>query len=179
LSIVGGLVGIPLALSEVARLHIPNYLHEFLEPVFAHSTAILQARAVPHPHSEELGLMGLTVVLAGAGLAVAYAFYIRNPELANQLAETFRTLYRVLVNKYYVDENYQAVFVRPMVWLSDRLLWQVFDVAVVDGAVNAAAARAQEMGAWLRRWQSGNTRSYGTWVALGALVVISYFVFWY
>ena len=174
LSVVGGWVGIPAALGEF--VHIPNYLEHFLEPVFAGANQ-LRPEAMPHPHSEELGFMGLTTLLALAGFAVAYSFYIRNPELANQLAQTFRSIYQVLANKYYVDEIYHAVIVRPMHWLSDRVFWQAFDVGIVDGAVNGAAARAQEMGAWLRRWQSGNTRSYGTWVALGALAVLTYFIF--
>ncbi len=175
LSVVGGWVGIPAALGE--RVYLSNYLEHFLEPVFAGANQLLRAHAVAHEHSEELGLMGLTTLLAVAGFAVAYSFYIRNPELANQLAKTFRTIYQILVNKYYVDEIYHALIVRPMHWLSDRVFWQAFDVGIVDGAINGAAARAQEMGAWLRRWQSGNTRSYGTWVALGALAVLTYFIF--
>jgi NADH-quinone oxidoreductase subunit L len=175
LSVVGGWIGIPAALGEI--VHVPNYLEHFLEPVFAGANQLLRAEAIPHLHSEELGLMGLTTVLAFVGFAVAYTFYIRNLELANQVAQTFRTLYQVLVNKYYVDEIYQAVIVRPLHWLSDRVFWQAFDVGIVDGAVNGAAARAQEMGAWLRRWQSGNTRSYGTWVTLGALAALTYFLF--
>ncbi|MCI0402810.1 MAG: NADH-quinone oxidoreductase subunit L, partial [Acidobacteria bacterium] len=175
LSIAGGWIGIPAALGE--RVHVPNYLEHFLEPVFAASNQLLRAQAMPHAHSEELGLMGLAILLAFVGFGVAYAFYLRNPELANQLAQTFRTPYQVLVNKYYVDEIYRALIVRPMHWLSERVFWQAFDVGVVDGAINGAAARAQEMGAWLRRWQSGNTRSYGTWVALGALAALTYFLF--
>jgi NADH-quinone oxidoreductase subunit L len=175
LSIVGGWVGIPAALGEM--IHVSNYLDHFLEPVFAGANQLLRAEAMAHSHSQELGLMGLTTLLAAAGFVVAYSFYIRNPELANQLAQTFRTIYQVLVNKYYVDEIYHAVFVRPMHWLSDRVFWQAFDVGIVDGVLNGAAARAQEMGAWLRRWQSGNARSYGTWVALGALAALTYFLF--
>jgi NADH-quinone oxidoreductase subunit L len=147
------------------------------EPVFAGSNALLQAGAAPHEHSEELGLAGLAVLLAAAGFVAAYAFYLRNPQLADQLAETFRGMYRVLVNKYYVDELYAALFVRPMNWISEKVLWQAFDVGVIDGLLNGSAERAQELGGWLRRWQSGNARSYGTWVAIGALAILSYFIF--
>lgn len=175
LSVVGGWVGIPAALGE--WVHIPNYLEHFLEPVFAPSTALLRARAATHTHGEELGLMGLTVLLAVAGLAIAYTFYIKNPELANQFANTFRAPYRLLVHKYYVDEIYHATVVHPLHWLSDRVFWQVVDVGLVDGTVNGVAARARNFGQWARRLQSGNTRSYGAWVAAGALLILSYFVF--
>ncbi|HSC77313.1 MAG TPA: NADH-quinone oxidoreductase subunit L, partial [Candidatus Acidoferrales bacterium] len=134
LSVVGGWVGIPAAMGEA--LHIPNYIDHFLEPVFAGSNALLRTGAAPHEHSEELGLAALAVLLAAAGFVTAYAFYLRNPQLADQLAETFRGMYRVLVNKYYVDELYAALFVRPMNWISERVLWQAFDVGVIDGLLN-------------------------------------------
>ncbi|MBI4462416.1 MAG: NADH-quinone oxidoreductase subunit L [Acidobacteria bacterium] len=174
LSTVGGWVGIPAVLGE--GLGISNWFEHFLEPVFSPSTVILRAQEGSHSHSEEMGLMGLAVVLALAGLAVAYAFYIRNPELANQLAEIFRKPYQVLVNKYYVDELYNAAVVQPLYWLSERVFWQVVDVGVVDGAVNGTASRAQRFGQWARLLQSGNTRSYGAWVVVGALAILSYFV---
>jgi NADH-quinone oxidoreductase subunit L len=174
LSVIGGWVGIPAALGHY--VHTANWFEHFLEPVFAPSARILQAGAATHAHSEELGLMGLTVLLAAFGLAVAYAFYVRNPELANQLTAAFRTPYQVLLNKYYVDEIYQAVVLRPMYWLSDRVFWQAVDIGLVDGAVNGAATRAQGFGRWVRRLQSGNTRSYAAWVVLGALAVLTFFM---
>jgi NADH-quinone oxidoreductase subunit L len=173
LSVIGGWVGIPAVLGE--RAGISNLFERFLEPVFSSSTAILRAEALPHSHSEELGLMGLTVLLALAGLGVAYAFYLRNPELARQLAETFRRPYQLLVGKYYVDEIYSAAIIRPLHWLSERVFWQEVDVKVVDGAANGLAARARGFGLWVRQLQSGNTRSYGAWVVVGALVILSYF----
>jgi NADH-quinone oxidoreductase subunit L len=177
LSVIGGWVGIPAALGDYLRTS--NLIERFLGPVFSSSTAILQTGGVVHSHTEELGLMGLTVLLALAGLAVAYAFYIRNLELANQLAATFRAPYRILLNKYYVDEIYFAVVVRPLRWLSDRVFWRAVDVGLVDGAVNGTAARAQDFGLWVRGLQSGNIRSYATWVVIGALAVLSYFLFGY
>ena len=81
------------------------------------------------------------------------------------------------MNKYYVDEIYGVLFVRPMNWISEKVLWQAFDVGVIDGVLNGTAERAQEAGGWLRRWQSGNARSYGTWVVIGALAILSYFIF--
>ncbi|MFQ5662313.1 MAG: NADH-quinone oxidoreductase subunit L [Terriglobia bacterium] len=175
LSVIGGWVGIPAALGE--HLRIPNLIDRFLAPVFSSSTAILHTGAVTHAHGEELVLTVITVLLAVLGLAIAYTFYIRNPELAKQLANTFRAPYQVLVNKYYADEIYAAVVVRPLHWLSQHIFWQGIDLGVVDGAVNGAAARAQGLGGWARRLQSGNTRSYGAWVVVGALVALSYFVF--
>jgi NADH-quinone oxidoreductase subunit L len=175
LSVVGGWVGLPAAIGDY--LGISNFFEHFLEPVFASSAALLQAGAMPHTHAEELGLMGVAVLATVLGLAVAYLFYILNPKLADTTAETLAAAHRVLKNKYYVDEIYNAAVVQPFHWLSDRIFWQVVDVGIVDGAVNAAAARARGFGQRIRYLQSGNTRSYAAWVILGAVVVLSYFVF--
>ena len=171
LALAGGWVGIPAALGGA------NHLEHFLEPVFASSRAMVRVQTIPHSHEEELALMGLTVLLAATSMGVAYAFYILNPELANNLAQTLRRPYQILVRKYYVDELYFAVVVRPLHWLSERVFWQAVDVQIVDGAVNATALRARGLGRWARRLQSGNARSYAAWVVAGAVVILSYFVF--
>jgi len=173
LALAGGWVGIPAALGGA------NRLARFLEPVFASSHALVQAQGqtILHSHEWELALMGLTALLAATGMGVAYAIYILNPELANNLAQTLRRPYQVLVRKYYVDELYFAAVVRPLHWLSERVFWQAVDVRIVDGAVNATASRARDLGRWARRLQSGNARSYAAWVVVGAVVILSYFVF--
>jgi len=76
-----------------------------------------------------------------------------------------------------VDELYFVAVVRPLHWLSERVFWQAVDVRIVDGAVNATALRARGLGRWARRLQSGNARSYAAWVVVGAVVILSYFVF--
>jgi len=65
--------------------------------------------------------------------------YVSKPAFPKVLAQGLGATYRLLLNKYYVDELYSAVIVRPLHWFSDRVLWQVFDVEIVDGAVNGAA----------------------------------------
>ncbi|MGH9803604.1 MAG: NADH-quinone oxidoreductase subunit L, partial [Candidatus Acidiferrales bacterium] len=175
LSVVGGWVGLPPAIGDYFR--IENLFEHFLEPVFAGSTALLQAGDVPHTHAEELSLMAVAVLTTALGLGVAYLFYILNPKLADSTAETLAAAYRVLKNKYYVDELYDAAVVRPLHWLSDRVFWQAVDVGIVDGAVNGAASRARGFGQTVRYLQSGNTRSYAAWVIVGAVAVLSYFIF--
>jgi len=170
LSIVGGLVGIPAVLGGGARFE------HFLTPVFAAPEALAGAAAT-HSHQEELLLMGVAVALALAGFLTAYFFYLRRPSLPARLAESFPAPHRILVNKYYVDEFYLAVIVRPLHWLSDKVLWRILDVEIVDGVVNGAASQARSLGRLARQLQSGNTRSYASWVVLGVVVVLTYFVF--
>ena len=114
--------------------------------------------------------MGPPVIVALIGFLVAWWFYIRRPQTPERLAESFHAPYQVLLNKYYVDELYARVIVRPLVWLSERLLWSVVDEGMIDGSVNGVAHVARAFGDRLRHIQSGNTRSYAAWVVLGAVV---------
>ena len=80
----------------------------------------------------------------------------------------------MVLNKYYVDEGYQGAVVDPIVEGSSRILWRAVDVGVIDGTVNGSATIAQTLSGTLRKMQSGNIRSYGGWVAIGAVAVIVY-----
>jgi NADH-quinone oxidoreductase subunit L len=75
-------------------------------------------------------------------------------------------------NKYFVDEAYDAVVVEPLVHGSEVLLWKVVDKGVIDGFVNGVGQQSQGIGGVLRRIQSGNIRSYATWVLTGALILL-------
>jgi NADH-quinone oxidoreductase subunit L len=114
-------------------------------------------------------LLGFPVLVAVAGLLIAWWFYIRKPELPKRLAQSVHGLYTLLLNKYYVDEIYAALIVRPLLWISTNILWHVVDEGVIDGTVNGTARVARESGGQLRRLQSGNTRSYAAWIVFGAV----------
>jgi NADH-quinone oxidoreductase subunit L len=76
-----------------------------------------------------------------------------------------------------VDELYAAAIVRPLVWLSENVLWKIVDVEAIDGTVNGIAHGASAVGDGVRHTQSGNTRSYAVWVVVGALAIIL-ILFW-
>ncbi len=80
-----------------------------------------------------------------------------------------RTPYRILYNKYYVDEIYAALFVVPLLLISKYMLWHVIDEGVIDGIVNGSATVARGTGGKVRELQSGNARSYASWVVIGAV----------
>jgi NADH-quinone oxidoreductase subunit L len=81
-------------------------------------------------------------------------------------------LYTAVYNKWYVDEVYNATVVNPTVAGSRSLLWKVADVGIIDGAVNGVATVARGVGGVLRLMQSGNIRSYATWVLFGGVMVV-------
>ena len=171
LSVIGGWVAAP------ALWGGPDYFANFLAPVFgSHEGAEVLSEAAAH--SLELTLAVVAVVAALLGLAIAYWLYLKRPEQADRLAKSMAPAYRTLLNKYYVDELYAAVIVKPLLWISTNVLWKTADVAAIDGMVNGIADGITRVGDRTRHTQSGNTRSYAVWVVIGALVVIAVIFLW-
>jgi NADH-quinone oxidoreductase subunit L len=171
LSVAGGWVAAP------ALWHGTDYFEAFLSPVFAAAAHLpFDLQIVEFSGVTETVLMVVAVLSAAAGLLLAWWFYIRKPQTADKLAETFRAPYDLLLNKYYVDEIYDALIVRPLGWLSTNVLWRGVDAAGIDGTVNGVADLAQDFGGQLRRLQSGNARTYGTWVVAGAVALATLFL---
>ncbi len=117
-------------------------------------------------------LSGVAVVAATIGLLVAWKMYAKGAKEG-----TSTGLHKVLYNKYYVDELYQAAIVGPLMWLSRNVLWKVVDEGMIDGAVNGIATVSRDVGDKTRLAQSGNTRSYAVWVVIGAILVFG-IIFW-
>jgi len=163
LSAVGGWVGLP------AGWLWGNRFEAFLQPVLG------GAHAAGHlTEATELVLMGVSVLAAFAGLGLAYVFYITQPELPERLAEQLPALATVIRNKYYVDEIYEAVFVRPTVALSSWL-WREVDEAVIDGLVNGTAETIGASSGLWRRLQTGNVQHYALSMLLGAMAILGYY----
>jgi NADH-quinone oxidoreductase subunit L len=171
LSTVGGWFALPVFFNG------PDYFSNFLAPVFGAREAVEAAGEVA-AHQLELILAAVAVVTALVGLTVAYLIYIKQPGRADGLAKSLKPAYTTLLNKYYVDELYAAVMVKPLLWISTAVLWKAADVAGIDGAVNGIADGARAIGDGVRHAQSGNTRSYAVWVVVGALVIIAVIFFW-
>ena len=110
-------------------------------------------------------------------MLAAWWLYLKQPGKPDALAKSFGGVYSTLLHKYYVDELYDAVVVRPLLWVSTNILWKTVDVAVIDGAVNGIAEGTTVIGDAARRTQSGNTRSYAVWVVVGAIVIVAV-IFW-
>jgi NADH-quinone oxidoreductase subunit L len=173
LSIIGGWLAAP------ALWGGPDYFANFLGPVFGSPAgAEAASEGAVGAHQLELVLAGVSVGAALIGLAVAYWLYLKRPGKADGLAHSLKPAYSTLLNKYYVDELYAAVVVKPLLWISTNVLWKVADVAGIDGAVNGIADGARAIGDGVRHTQSGNTRSYAVWVVVGAIVIIAVIFFW-
>ena len=110
-----------------------------------------------------------SVLFGLLGITLAWWIYVKRPESAAEPG----ALARLIQHKYYVDEIYAAVIVRPLVVISTKVLWQVLDAGMIDGTVNRVGRRSIGAGDILRRLQSGNIRSYAGWVTLGAIVILA------
>jgi NADH-quinone oxidoreductase subunit L len=151
-----------------------DHFEHYLAPVFE-GPKTLESLPV-EGQGLELQLAGVAVGVAALGFLVAWWFYIRRPQTPERLAETVRAPYTLLLNKYYVDELYDLIFVRPLGWVSTRLLWRAVDEGGIDGAVNGVAQTTQRFGDRVRHLNSGNTRSYAAWVVVGAVLFIAIFL---
>jgi NADH-quinone oxidoreductase subunit L len=158
LSLVGGFVG------------YHNGFEHFLDPVFHREVSEAAAEG---SGNLELLLMGVSVGLAFAGAILAYVLYIAKPYLPEKIAASFGSLYETVLNKYYVDEIYAKIFVKPLVDGSTSILWQGVDRKVIDDTVNNAADGARHVSDEVRHMQSGNLRSYAGWIAAGAALLIA------
>jgi NADH-quinone oxidoreductase subunit L len=215
-AIVAGFVGIPAALGG------GNAIEQFLEPSFTatHSIADSGSRiaegsaSIQNPKSEirneeaptasraeELGLMALSVLIAGVGIFFAHKFYVASPEMSDQLAERFAGAHRTLSNKYYVDELYDATvisgtygagrglfaFDRNVVdgavngtgWATIISSWLsgLADKHLVDGLVNFVGRTCEEGSFWFRKLQSGLVQNYALWMLAGIFAFVSIYLY--
>jgi len=145
LSLAGGFIDVP----------------KWLEPLFP---------AAEGHH--DMALVAISVIAGVSGIALAYVLYVLRPGLADRFADSFGGLYRLVYNKYFVDEIYDAAVVQPTVAGSRSVLWKGVDVAFIDGLVNGVATISRAVGGVLKYMQSGNIRSYATWIVFGSILLI-------
>ena len=120
--------------------------------------------------------MFISVGAAALGLYCAYLLYHRLPQLPARIATSLGGLYRAVANKYYIDELYAVLFIKPVIDGSTDILWHGVDQGAIDATVNNSADAARHVSDNVRHMQSGNLRSYAGWVAAGGAVVIAYMV---
>lgn len=115
-------------------------------------------------------------VVGLAGIALAYAFYMFMPQMPGRIAAAVPGLYRFLLNKWYFDELYDRIFVRPARRLA-VMLWKVGDVKIIDGMPNGAAALTAQASGRVVRLQSGRVASYAFAMIIGLVLFVSIFLF--
>jgi NADH-quinone oxidoreductase subunit L len=154
---------------------ISKKLEHFLDPVFHHGLA----EAVPdmhamheHLHHAELINLGTSSVIAILGIALAYFFYNKRPDIPASIREKAGGVYNLLLNKYYFDEVYEFVFVKGTLGIAS-ILYRIGDALFIEGIVNGLAALARSVGQVLRRLQTGYVRGYAFSMLIGVVFIIS------
>src|SRR5471032_782537 len=164
-SVVAGYAGLPAVLGG------SDWFARYLEPSFG--AAPIEDVA---EHGLEGTLMLVSIAAAFAGIGLAAYFFLKNRRAADAMAERFAGLRTLLLNKYYVDEIYDATIVQPIRIVSEETLWKVVDVLFIDAAVNGVGLTVAGASERLRRVQTGSVRSYAASVFLGVVVILGYYL---
>jgi len=124
----------------------------------------------------ELLLMALSSGIAVAGILIAMYFWLWNRAASARIARSVAGVYTLLLNKYYIDELYDAVIVRPIQKGSTVLLWRGADAALIDGAVNGVGKAVRGTSDSVRRLQTGSVRAYAASLFLGVVVILGWYL---
>ena len=190
-SVLAGLVGVPHALGG------SNRIEAFLEPSFeAHAMApatefqisegrreaAAPAEAAHETPAEEHGntelmLMALSLGIAVAGIVLAAFFWLRTPYGADSIARAMKPIHALLLNKYWIDELYDAVIVQPIKQMSTFVLWKGADAGLIDGTVNGVGALVRGTSGGIRRFQTGSVRAYAASLFIGVVLILGYYLF--
>ncbi|MBK8381920.1 MAG: NADH-quinone oxidoreductase subunit L [Ignavibacteria bacterium] len=168
LSITGGLIGLPHFTG------LPNLLEHWLEPVFKNAQSVLISI---HPESEHSTAVELFLVVLSVAIASASVIYSFRKFSKQEKFEPESGIGKVLENKYYVDEAYDTLIVNPIQKTSSNFLWKIFDIKIIDGAVNGIAKYISNISFDWRKLQTGVIQDYTTISVAGVIIIIVYLLF--
>jgi len=159
-AIAAGWFGIPESLGG------HNLFENFL------STAI-EGRSYHIAHTEEYIIMTISLLVALSGIITAYIFYIKDKELPKRVSQKLPLVYRLLWNKYYVDELYELIIVRPALFIANSIIDAFTDKVVIEGVVNGIPALIGRIGAKIRTIQNGVVQNYAQIISGGLFVILA------
>ena len=142
----------------------------------AHAAPAGEAHDAAGDIKTERMLMALSTGIALAGIGIAAYFWLGNRKAAATVARSATPIYALLLNKYYIDELYDAVIVRPINKLSTYVLWKGADVALIDGAVNGVGSAVRATSSSMRRLQSGSIRAYAASLFAGVVLILGWYL---
>lgn len=166
LSTLGGFLGIP------PIFHAPHLLETYFEGMFASFPVVEHGTT-----QQELGLMAVAVAVAVISAVIAWWMYGKNLDRGAVIQGKIQKIYQGSLNKWYVDEVYHHVLVRPGRWISHQLLWKWIDVGVIDRTVISVGPLSHHIGNALKLVQNGKLQRYLLVFTLGVIGVLWYLVF--
>jgi NADH-quinone oxidoreductase subunit L len=157
-AVASGWVSIPHILGGHANFA------EFMKPVLGHAEG-------HGTHAEEWMVMAISVSVGFAGIGLAWFMYMTRPELPARISQQFSAVHRVLFNKYYIDELYSFILIRPTIWVAKNILIGITDARIIEAVVNGVPNSIAAFSAGLRRVQTGLMQHYATIMAAGILII--------
>ena len=171
LSVIGGFIGIP----EIFSGEHGNLFHTWLAPVFK-TTELKLMNIASYSHFEEILLMIISVVAAASAIFYARYIYLKKPAVADRTASRFKGIYNLLLNKYFLDEAYEASVVSPIVNGSEKVLWKIADNKIIDGTINGLAKIVDNISGTIKKIQTGIAQSYALVMVLGILIALLWII---
>ena len=171
LSIVSGYIGLPKIFSGEHG----NLFENWLEPIYA--PAMLKISSISsHTHFEEILLMIVTTILVIGSVYCAVWIYLKKPQIAEKTSAKFKLFYNLLLNKYFIDEFYEAAIIQPIQKGSERILWKFFDISIIDNIVNGIAKIIGKLSGVIRKIQTGVVQSYALIMIAGIAIVLLWLI---
>jgi len=171
LSTIGGFIGIPALFAGEGG----NQFENWLKPVFAPAQLKLISF---NSYGSSLEVSFMLITLAGAVVAIWFAryLYLKNLSLAHSFSQKFKGLYNLLLNKYFVDEVYDAAIVTPLIVSSEKFLWKIADNKIIDGTVNGTANLINLISKGIRKIQTGVVQFYALVMVLGIVIALFWII---
>ena len=170
LSVIGGWIGIPHVIGSILPGDPGNTLEKWLEPLMTQVPGLAEGEV-----SQEWTLMGVSVVFAAISAIIAYLFYTSQKEKPVSLARALGGFYRLVADKYRIDELYAFAIIRPLVRGSEKL-WFYIDVNFIDKATYVLSDLIRGGGNFSRSLQNGNIQRYALYVSIGVVFTLSYII---
>lgn len=171
LSIVGGFIGMP----AVFVGEHGNLFEHWLAPLFVPAEAKLMSYG-SHSHFLEILLMAVSVIGAIVAIMSARYIYIKKLSVAEGAKQSLKPYYTILLNKYYIDEIYEAVIVKPINVFSEAFLWKINDNKIIDGVVNGTAKLVEIISNNIRKMQTGVAQFYALIMVAGIAAALFWLI---
>jgi NADH-quinone oxidoreductase subunit L len=170
LSAIGGFIGIPLSLGFWYSKH-PNLFDGALFRIFSPAREILKLGTHQSIEPMEYILMTITLILIIGSILIARKFYLkRDYSISSKLANS--AIYKLSLNKFYLDNIYYTVIVNPLVWVSDKVFKNIIDNSIIDGFIHTISQKTIELGSSIRKLQTGKIKDYIYSLTFGVIIIL-------
>ncbi|MEI6089655.1 MAG: NADH-quinone oxidoreductase subunit L [bacterium] len=170
LSAIGGFIGIPYSLGFWFSKH-PNLFDGSLFSIFSPAREILKLGTHQSIEPMEYILMTITLILIIGSIIIARKFYLkREYSISDKLANS--AIYKLSLNKFYLDNIYHTIIVNPLIWVSDKVLKNIIDNGAIDGFIHTISQKTIDLGSSIKKLQTGKIQDYLYSLTFGVILIL-------